>query len=90
MAKSHKTCMDQAEIIDTFGMYQTPIRIVLRKFYFGLSKWCKHSFDLIAEGEFLECDEARALEIIYGLSSYFLYDQGIDTLINRLATIKKG
>ena len=22
MAKSHKTCMEQAEIIDTFGMYQ--------------------------------------------------------------------
>ena len=22
MAKSHKTCMDQAEIIDTFGTYQ--------------------------------------------------------------------
>ena len=23
MAKSHKTCMEQAEIIDTFGMYHT-------------------------------------------------------------------
>ena len=24
MAKSHKTCMEQAEIIDTFGTYHTP------------------------------------------------------------------
>src|SRR3954467_15380403 len=24
MAKSHKTCMEQAEIIDTFGTYQVP------------------------------------------------------------------
>src|ERR1041384_8028296 len=24
MAKSHKTCMEQAEIIDTFGTYQLP------------------------------------------------------------------
>src|SRR3954469_6826036 len=51
-----------------------PIRIVLRNFYFGLFKWCKHSLDLIAEGDFLECDEARALEIIHGLSSSFVYD----------------
>src|SRR3954469_20224027 len=25
MAKSHKTCMEQAEIIDTFGAYQQPL-----------------------------------------------------------------
>ena len=25
MAKSHKTCMEQAEIIDTFGTYQPPL-----------------------------------------------------------------
>ena len=48
-----------------------PIRIVLRNCYFGLFKWCKHCLYLIAEGDFLECDEARALEIIHGLSSYF-------------------
>src|SRR3954469_19670931 len=47
-----------------------PIKIVLRNFYHGLFKWCKHSLDIIAEGDFLECDEARALEIIHGLSSY--------------------
>src|SRR3954465_12636016 len=65
-----------------------PIRIVLRNFYFGLFKWCKHSLDLIAEGVFLECDEARALEFIRGLSSYFVYD-GFDTVIDRIATIEK-
>src|SRR3954462_15094531 len=50
-----------------------PIRIVLRNFYIGLFKWCKHSLHLIAEGDFLEFDEARDLEIIHGLSSYFVY-----------------
>src|SRR4051812_10603963 len=65
-----------------------PIRIVLRNFYFGLFKWCKHSLHLIAEGDFLECDEARALEIIHGLSSYFVYD-GFDTVIYKIATIEK-
>src|SRR3954463_6827204 len=65
-----------------------PIRIVLRNFYFGLFKWCKHSLDLLAEGDFLECDEARALEIIHGLSSYLVYD-GLDTVIDRIATIEK-
>src|SRR3954470_23798871 len=65
-----------------------PIKIVLRNFYHGLFKWCKHSLDIIAEGYFLECDEARALEIIHGLSSYFVYDQGFDTVIDRLATIE--
>ena len=66
-----------------------PIRIVLRNFYFGLFKWCKHSLDIIAKWDFLECDEARALEIIHGLSSYLVYDQGFDTVIDRLATIEK-
>ena len=28
-----------------------PIRIVLGNFYFGLFKWCKHSLDIIAEGD---------------------------------------
>src|SRR3954464_11836174 len=48
-----------------------PIKIVLRNFYHGLFKWRKHSLDIIAEGDFLEFDEARALDIIHGLSSYF-------------------
>src|SRR3954470_7632034 len=42
----------------------------------------------IVEGDFLECDEARALEIIHGLSSYFVYD-GLDTIVDRIATIEK-
>src|SRR3954470_19469318 len=66
-----------------------PIRIVLRNFYFGLFKWCKLSLDIIAKGDFLECDEARALEIIHGVSSYFFYDQGFGTVIDRLDTIEK-
>src|SRR4051794_16149256 len=66
-----------------------PIRIVLRNFYYGLFKWCKHSLDIITERDFLECDEARSLEIIHGLSSYVVYD-GLDTVIDRLATIEKS
>src|SRR3954463_11923151 len=67
-----------------------PIKFVLRNFYHGLFKWCKHSLDIIAEGDFLECDEARALDILHSLSSYFVYDLSIDTLIDRLATIVKS
>src|SRR4051812_35222530 len=66
-----------------------PIKIVLNFFYHGLFKWCKHSLDIIAEGDFLECDEARALDIRNGLSSYFVYDRSFDPIIDRLATIEK-
>src|SRR4051812_35356356 len=65
-----------------------PIGTVLRNFYFGLFKWCKCSLDLIYEGDFLDCDEDRALEIIHGFFSYFVYD-GFDIFIERLATIEK-
>src|ERR1041385_2958756 len=65
------------------------IKIVLRNFYHGLFKGCKHSLDIIVEGDFLECDEARALDILHGLSSYFVYDRSIDTFVDRLATIEK-
>src|ERR1041384_3589305 len=65
-----------------------PIRIVLRNFYFGLFEWCKQSLDLIVEGDFLECDEARALEIMHCLSCYFVYD-GLDTIVDRITTIEK-
>src|ERR1044072_5413007 len=83
-----KKAWDRISEAHKANMPWLPIRIVLRNFYFGLFKWCKHSLDLIAEGDFLECDEARALEIINGLSSYFVYD-GIDTVVNRIATIEK-
>src|SRR3954468_23709081 len=66
-----------------------PIRIVLSNFYRGLFKWCKHSLDIMAEGDFLECDEARALDILHSLSSYLFYDRSFDTVIDRLATIEK-
>src|ERR1041385_488527 len=66
-----------------------PLKIVLRNFYHSLFRWCKHSLDIIAEGDYLDCDEARALEIIHGLSSYFVYDHSFDTVIDRLATIEK-
>src|ERR1041385_4934067 len=66
-----------------------PIKIVLRNFYHGLIKWCKYFLDIIAEGDFLECDEARALDILHGLSNYFVCDRSFDTFIDRLAAIEK-
>src|ERR1041385_8915997 len=66
-----------------------PIKIVLRNFYHGIFKWCKQSLDIIAEGDFLECDEARAFDILHSLSSYFVYDRSIDTVIDRVATIEE-
>src|SRR4051812_16587367 len=70
-------------------MPRIPIKIVLGNFCHGLFKWCKHSLDIMAEGDFLECDEARALDIMHGLSSYFVYDHGFHTFIDRLANIEK-
>src|SRR3954463_14232947 len=83
-----KKAWDRISEAHKANMPWLPIRIVLRNFYFGHFKWCKHSLDLIAKGYFLECDEARALEIIHGLSSYFVYD-GLDTVVDRIATIEK-
>ena len=77
--------MRESEVLD---FHQKNGENMKKAWYFGLFKWCKHSIDLIAEGDFLECDEARALEIIHGLSSYFFYD-GLDTVVDRIATIEK-
>src|SRR3954468_18792655 len=71
-----KKAWDRISETHEANMPWLPIRIVLRNFYLGLFKWCKHSLDLIA------------LEIIHGLSGYFVYD-GLDTFINRIATIEK-
>src|SRR3954467_13609490 len=78
-----KKAWDRISEAHKANMSWLPIRIVLRNFCFGLFKWCKHSVDLIAEGGFLECDEARALEIIHGLASYFVYDR-ITTIERKL------
>ena len=43
MAKSHKTCMAQAEIIDTFGMYQQSsitLSLGVANKILGQSKYC--------------------------------------------------
>src|SRR3954470_17034337 len=64
--------------------------ILLETFYHGVFKWCKFSLDLLAGGNFLRCDEAKALDIIDGLSSYFVCDHGIDAIIDRLPAIEKS
>src|ERR1041384_2196606 len=83
-----KKAWDRISEAHKANMPWLPIRIVLRNFYFGLFKWYKHSLDLIAEGDFLECDEASVLEILHGLSGYFVYD-GLNTVVNRIATIER-
>ena len=66
-----------------------PTHVVLRTFYYGVFRWCKHSLDLLAGGDFVECEETRALDIINGLSSFFVYDHGVDAIIDRLDEIEK-
>src|SRR3954466_14102298 len=83
-----KKAWDRISEAHKANMTWLPIRIVLRNFYLGLFKWCKHSLDIIAEGDFLECDEARALEIIFVLFIFFFYD-GFNNVRDRIATIEK-
>ena len=63
--------------------------ILLETFYHGVFKWCKFSLDLLVAENFLRCEETKALDIINALSSFFVYDHGIDAIIDRLATIEK-
>ena len=35
------------------------------------------------------CEETKALDIINGLYSFFVYVHGVDAIIDRLATIEK-
>ena len=65
------------------------MQVLLRTFYYGVFRWCKHSLDLLAGGDFVECEETRALDIINGLSSFFVYDHGVDAIIDRLDNIEK-
>ena len=66
-----------------------PMKIVLSNFYHGVFRWCKHSLDILAEGDFIECGEEKALDIIDGLSSFFVYDYGVDAIIDRLDSIEE-
>jgi len=66
-----------------------PMKIVLRNFYHGLFRWCKHSLDLLAGGDFIECSEEKALDIIHGLSSFFVYDHGVEAIMDKLDSIEE-
>ena len=66
------------------------MQVLLRTFYYGVFRWCKHSLDLLAGGDFIECEETKALDIINGLSSFFVYDHGVDAIIDRLDSIEKN
>ena len=66
-----------------------PMKIVVRNFYHGVFRWCKHSLDLLSEGDFIKCGEDKALDIINGLSSFFVYDYGVDAIIDRLDSIEE-
>ena len=60
-----------------------------RTFYYGVFRWCKHSLDLLAGGDFIECEETKPLDIINGLSSFFVYDHGVDAIMDKLDIIEK-
>jgi len=66
-----------------------PMKTVLRNFYHGLFRWCKHSLDIIAEEDFLECNEEKALDIINSLSDFFVYDCGVDAIMDRIDSIEE-
>ena len=65
------------------------MQIFLRTFYYGVFRWCKHSLDLLAGGYFIECEETKALDIINCLSSFFVYDHGVDAIIDKHDVIEK-
>ena len=66
-----------------------PVKIVLRNFYHGLFSWCKQSPDIIAEENFLDSSEEKALVIINSLSDFFDYDHGVDAILDRLVGIER-
>ena len=41
--------------------------ILVRFFYLGLFCWYKHALDMIVGGNFLECEDTKALNIINDL-----------------------
>ena len=42
----------------------------------------------MAEGDFIECGEDKSLDIIDGLSSFFVYDYGVGVIIDKLDSIE--
>ena len=66
-----------------------PMQILLRTFYYGIFKWWKHSSDLLGGGNFIECEETKDLDIINGLSSFFVYDHGVDAIMDKIDIIEK-
>ena len=44
---------------------------------------------MIAGGNFLECEETRALDVINGLSSFLVNDHRVDAIMDRLDEIEK-
>lgn len=69
-------------------------KILLRCFYLGLFGWYKHALDMIVGGNFLECEETKALNAINGLVSLFMEDNDknsihdiLDKIINMIGKL---
>ena len=88
-AESLKKAWDRLSEAHKRIMPWIPMQILLRTFYYGIFKWCKHSLDLLAGGNFIECEETEALAIIKGLSSFFVYGHGVDAIMDKLDIIEK-
>ena len=57
------------------------IQVIFRSFYYGIFEWCRHSLDMIAGMNFLECNEARTLDIINGLANLIVNDPIVECVL---------
>ena len=65
------------------------LNILLRWFYLGLFGWCKHALDLIVGGNYLECEDMKALNAINGLVSFMMKDIDLSAINDKLDKIVK-
>ena len=61
--------------------------ILLRCFYLGLFGWYKHALDMIVGGNFVECEDIKALNAINGLVSLFMEDNDKNAIHDKLDKI---
>ena len=58
-------------------------------FYLGRFGRCKHALDLVVGGNFLECEETKAINAINGLVGFFLDDNVMSDINDKLEKIVK-
>ena len=61
--------------------------ILFRCFYLGPFGWYKHALDLVVEGNFLECEDTRALNAINGLVNLLMENNDKNAIHDKLDKI---